>query len=144
MSAIHPNAFLPGERLLLEANGGILTLTSHRVRLAQGGRGDRKIISIALNSVASCSLVTVSYPAVLGLGVVAGLLGIGFIPSAEPGVGLLFLFAALVCVLAYLIGRRAILEVASAGATIQVEAKRMDPALLMTFIDTLERAKLAR
>lgn len=142
--AIHPNAFIAGERLLLEANGGILVLTTHRVRLMQSNQGDQKVISITLGAVVSCGLTTVSYPAVLGLGVVAAVTGLGLLTTSEPGVGGLFLFSAVVCVLAFFVGRRAVLEVASAGARIQVDAKRMNPALLMEFIDTLERAKLAR
>jgi hypothetical protein len=140
--AIHPSAMLPGERVLLEANGGILILTTHRVRLTQRGNGGTKVVSIILSAVASCGLSTTTYPALLGLGLIAGIAGIGLLMSSAENLGLYFLVIALVCTLAFLVGRRAILEVASAGHKIQVNARGMGHDALMQFIDSLERAKL--
>ncbi|HVY25613.1 MAG TPA: hypothetical protein VHB79_03650 [Polyangiaceae bacterium] len=63
--------------------------------------------------------------------------------STAEGVGIYFMFIALCCIAGYLFGRRAVLEICSSGAKIQVEARGMSHEALVEFIDTLERAKLS-
>lgn len=81
------SALMAGERVLLEANAGILVLTTHRVRLTQRSAGDTKVVSITLPAVSSCSLTTVSYPALLGLALIAAVVGFGLVVSSVEGVG---------------------------------------------------------
>lgn len=66
---------LAGETTISEANLEHLTLTTHRVRYDQRTSGATKIVSITLDAVSSCSVVSKSYPILLLLAVVALLLG---------------------------------------------------------------------
>lgn len=66
--------FLPEERVLRQS--GPLVLTSHRVRLNQRELGRARTVGMTLDAVASCGLVTASYPIILALGVAMGLVGI--------------------------------------------------------------------
>lgn len=129
-----------GERVLLESSGKVLTLTSHRVRYEAKASGHSKVIGITLDAVASCGLVTRSYPVLLAI---AGLAGIGGLVSRNGSSnGSLLFVAAVILVLAYFITRSAVIEVASAGERIRVSAKGMSRESLMEFIDNVEAAKL--
>ena len=137
------------ERVLLEANRGVLVLTTRRVRLAQTSFGHASVVSITLDSIASCGLVTLTYPALLAVAFVSAIMGLGFLVLAHEkdafyfAIGMFFLLSALVWILVFLVTRRGVLELASAGAKIQMDAKGLGRDALMEFIDTLERAKLS-
>lgn len=128
---------LPGEREVVRTNGGILVLTTHRVRLDQQEAGRSQIVSIMLDQVASCGLITKSYPLLLLFAITVALLALWMrqIGAAVVGGGF---FVAL-----YWFSRRAILSVASSGAAIEIGATGLSREALVDFIDSVETAKLA-
>jgi len=133
---------LQGERVLMESSGKLLTLTSHRVRYETKQAGRSKVISITLDAVASCGLVTRSYPALLGLAVLAVLAGVFSLSRSSDGALLLFIGAAILVVV-YLVTRSAMIEVASSAGRVLVRARGMSHESLMEFIDQVDAAKLA-
>jgi len=135
---------LPEEKVLLEANDGILTLTTHRVRLDQRGSGHSRLVGITLDAVASCGLVTKSAPILLVLGAIAGALGLALLSQRSEAPGLLLTAVGVALVIAYVVSRSSVLAVASAGETISVAIKGMNRDSIAEFVETLEQAKLAR
>lgn len=134
-----------GERLLLEKE--TLMLTSLRVRSHEIRSGEQQIVSITLDCVASCGLVSRSTPVLLTLGALALLLGaaFGFMGSpAEATVGTLLLGAALVA--AFFTTRSVELRITSMGGdAITSRAKSFgNPAAVLQIIEAVEAAKLAR
>ena len=136
---------LPEEKVLLEANDGILTLTTHRVRLDQRAAGRSKLVGITLDAVASCGLVTKSLPLLLVVAAIVALFGfVQFYQRSEAGTGVVLLLVAAAFVAAYFWTRSAVLAIASAGETIAVAVKGMSRDAIADFIETLEHAKLDR
>jgi hypothetical protein len=131
---------LPGERKVSESSDGAVVLTSHRVRLDQGGA----FVSISLEQVASCSIGTRSHPILL---VLAAVVWLGSFQFAGERVGTIaFLLGVMVgalIVALYVMSRTQIIVIASPGESIQIRTRGMSRAACVQFIDDLERAKLA-
>ena len=131
---------LPGERKVSESSNGAVLLTSHRVRLDQGG----EFVSIALAQVASCSIGTRSHPILL---VIAAVVWLGSFQFAGAQVGTIpFAVGALVgCLIValYVLSRAQVIVIASPGASIQIRTRGMSRADCVQFVDDLERARLA-
>jgi hypothetical protein len=131
---------LPGERKVSESSDGTVLLTSHRVRLDQGG----EFISIALDQVASCRIGTHSHPILL---VIAAVVWLGSFQFAGEQVGTIpFVVGALagaLIVALYVGSRTQVIVIASAGESIRIRTRGMTRAVCVQFIDDLERAKLA-
>lgn len=131
----------PGESVLLEAFGGVLVLTSHRVRLDDRARGGSRFISVTLDAVASCGIVTRTNPILVALGL--GFALAAMLSTRESGaIALALLFAGVLCLACYLATRRAILAIGSAGETIAVPIRGVGREPLMAFVNALEQAKL--
>ena len=132
---------LPGERKVSESSDGTVVLTSRRVRL---DRGTRQFVSIALEEVASCSIGTHSYPALL---ILAAIVWLGAFQFAGERVGTIpFLIGGLIgalIALLYVLSREQIIVIASAGESIRIRTRGMSRAACIQFVDDLERAKLA-
>ncbi len=132
---------LPNEKMLVETNGGILTLTTHRVRYDQKASGASQVIGITLDAVSSCGVVSKNHPILLVMALIAGGLGaFGLGQKGDIAYGL-FLGAA-VLIAAYFLTRSAVLAVSSAGQSIAVSAKGMKHEALVAFVDDVEQAKL--
>jgi hypothetical protein len=135
---------LAGETTISEANLEHLTLTTHRVRYDQRTSGATKIVSITLDAVSSCGVVSKSYPILLLLAVVALLLGallqVTGIEEDNIRNGL-FLASVALCI-AYLLTRAVAFSIASPGESITVSVRGLKPDVLIDFIDAVEQAKL--
>ena len=136
-------ALLPGENVVTSSDNDVLTLTSKRVRYEV--RYDfvvwkrSNLISITLGSVASCGLVTRSFPLLLILAAIAFL---GAFTQRGDALWLL-IGAAIVLVVAYFLTRRAVISVASnGGQSILVPIKGMKRDAVVAFIEAVEREKL--
>jgi hypothetical protein len=132
---------LPGESALSGVVEG-LSLTSHRVRYDRRVTGGTQVIGITLDAVSSCGLASKTYPILLLLAVLA--VGFGVLEisqeSRDQAVGLLLLGVALV--VAYSLTRTVVLAISSAGQSIVVAAKGINPDSLVAFVDDVEQAKL--
>jgi hypothetical protein len=134
---------LPGEAKLSEASDGSVLLTSHRLRLDQGPGRAKQFVSVTLDSVASCSLGTHSYPflLLLALLLVTGGFQLGGerLATVSFGIGA---FMALGCVVLYFLTREQVITVRSAGDPIRIRTRGVARAACIQFIDDLEGAKL--
>jgi hypothetical protein len=133
-----------GETTISEANLEHLTLTTHRVRYDQRTSGATKIVSITLDAVSSCGVVSKSYPILLLLAVVALLLGALLqVTGIEEGNVQNGLFLASVALgIVYFLTRAVAFSIASPGESITVSARGLKPDVLIGFIDAVEQAKL--
>lgn len=130
---------LPGEKLIISSDNDILMLTSKRVRYDSTVFGSSQFISITLDSVASCGLITKSFP-VLILLAFASL--IGAVVGGGNSRGILLLVA-VVLGIAYFVTRRAVISIASNGGdTILAPAKGMGRGSITEFLDSIEKQKL--
>ncbi len=146
---------LPGESVIMQSDDKLLTLTTQRLRLDAQAGGRSKVVSLTLDSLSSCGLVTSSRPFLLGLAALSALGG-GVIlngvfngrftqkaTSAAGAIGGLCLACAVVLVLAYLLTRSALLEFESMGGEkMPVPAKGLAREALVNFLDAVELAKL--
>jgi hypothetical protein len=134
---------LEGEATISEAIEH-LTLTTHRVRYDERASGATRIVSITLDAVSSCGIVSKSHPILLVLAVVAGLLGVLLLNSdmGEGNVRTGLFLAAVALAIAYLATRTVALAISSSGESIMVAASGVVPDVLIGFIDAVEQAKL--
>lgn len=133
-------SLLEGEHVLKSSDKDLLRLTNYRVTFNAAASGASKHISIPLDAVASCGLVTRSYPWLLlaaGICVIAAL----FQNQSGAAVGLLVVAAAFVG--AYFITRSAVITVSSnGGESIVVPARGMSHEQIAPFLDAVLEAKL--
>jgi hypothetical protein len=130
---------LPGEEFVMSSDNNILVLTTERVRYDSVTFGSSRVVSITLDSVASCGLVTMSHPVLLLLGAVAVVGAFALSGDAQP----LLVAVAIVLVFVYLVTRRAVISIASnGGETITVPAKGMSRSTIVDFLNAVEREKL--
>lgn len=132
-------ALLPGEEVVMSSDKDILTLTTKRVRYDSVVFGTSSLISITLDSVASCGLVTKSFPILL---ILAALALIGAFAQRDNTQWMLVVGAAVLAV-GYFLTRRTVICVASSGGqTILVPTTGMSRNSIVEFIEAVERQKL--
>jgi len=133
----------PEEKTILQDSTGVLTLTTHRVRLEAKSAGQSKVLSITLDAVASCGLITKSYPGLLVLAVLVAVLGYATSRALSASYSEALYIGAAVLVLAYFGTRSAVLSVGSASESITVPTGSLSRDKLVEFIDAVDDAKLA-
>lgn len=134
---------LPNEQVLFESDGKTLILTTHRVRYDSQRVGGGEIISIMLEELASCSIVRRSKPVLLVLAGVLLLFSL-YLCIRGPGLGYFGLMITTVLVVAYFVTCRQVMELASAGAAIRINAGSMSILAIRNFLDKTEASKNAR
>jgi hypothetical protein len=134
------NRLLAGEKVLLTSDKEILTLTNYRVRFDQATRGASNYISICLDCVASCGLITKSMPLLLVIAAIIGLVGIA---QNNGDLKVLSIIAAIILVGAFFITRKAVIAISSnGGERILVPIKGMSRDKIIDFLETLDDARL--
>lgn len=129
---------LPGERVVTSNN--FFTLTNYRIYRDTSISGQSRYVSITLDAVSSCGLVTSSQPAFIVLAVVAGL--VGFVLKGDAQVGAFV--GALVFVVMYLASRSAVVSICSTGGEkITAPAGPDQRASLMVLLNAIDQQKLA-
>lgn len=134
---------IPGERIILTSDNGVLTLTNYRVKHDAKISGKSKFLSITLESVSSCGLVTRTNPALLIIAAILGALGVfGFIGQGNqyaPGMLLLGLCFGV----AYQLTKSGGITISSnGGEEIFVSTKSMSHESTLVFIEAVTEAKL--
>ncbi len=132
---------LPDERTLLESDPKGLVLTTHRVRSDVRQTGNAQVTSIMLEQIASCAITGKSYPILLAIAAISGVIGMVGNNSTLMIAGLAF---AALLVVAYFSTRQQVIALASAGHTITRSTQGMDVTAALQFIDKLEAAKDSR
>jgi|GEM_PF-1338300 len=140
MANDNPVKALSGEYDLVSSDSGVLTLTNYRVKYDAKARGASKYVSIPLDAVSSCGLVTRSYPLLLIFAAVAGIAGFAA-PQGASGFPLLAI--ALAFIIAYFTTRAGVISISSnGGENITVPAKGMDRNRILYFVEAVMQAKL--
>jgi hypothetical protein len=135
----HPR-LLPGEKVVMTTAGVPLTLTNLRVFLDETERGESRYLTVTLDAVASCGVVTRTLPFLLGIAAVAGIGGLIQITSE---VGLVLIGIAAILVVAFFTSRSAMLTISSTGGEhIAVPAKGIGRREIIQFIDAVDAAKV--
>ncbi len=130
---------LPGEKVLMSSDKDILILTNYRVRLNQAATGASNYISIALDCVASCGLVTKSKPLLLAIAAICGAIGITQ-NKDDFRYGLLVIAAVLVVI--YFVTRSAVIAISSNGGDkITSPVKGMSRENILEFLEAVEEAR---
>lgn len=131
---------LPGEQVLKTSDSGTLELTSYRVVFDAAASGRSRHVSIPLDAVSSCGLVTRSRPALL---IAAGLCALIAFAQPAPGARWLLLAVAAILVLAYFATRSAVITVSSdGGQDIVVPAAGMKRDQIIPFLDAVMETRL--
>jgi hypothetical protein len=132
-------ALIPGEEVVTSSDNDVLVLTTKRVRYDSVVWGRSNLISITLDSVASCGLITKSFPLLL---IFAALAVVAAFTQRGGAIGGL-LFVAVVLIVAYFFTRKSVISVSSnGGQTIFVPTKGMPRDRIIGFIEAVEREKL--
>lgn len=133
---------LPGEHVVMASDGDILLLTNQRVRYDSVEFGASRYMSMTLDAVASCGLVTRSYPILLLLGVIGLVMG-ATVPMRDEPTVFVWLFGAVFSV-GYFLTRTAVIAIASSGGeVIQVPTKGMSREDSVAFLEAVEKEKLS-
>jgi|ERR1019366_5861045 hypothetical protein len=134
------NGNLSGEKSLLTSDNGVLTLSNYRVKYDAQAKGSSKFMTITLDAVASCGLVTQSKPILL---VIAAICAIGAVVQHDRGALFGLLFLALCFVVAYFLTRSGVITISSnGGERIDVPTKGMKQENIRSFVEALVEAKL--
>jgi hypothetical protein len=136
--------FLDGERVLLESENGLLTVTTHRVRKHATDRGSARIVSMMVESVTSCEVTHDSHPQLLGFAALAVLGGLLLNNSRDNTALVLGLVAAILLAVAYVVTRRQVVRVSSPSAHIDVRLIGMSLEQAVGVVDAVEKAKERR
>ncbi len=131
---------LGNEKLVKDFKKAYISVTSKRVRYEDTSSGHTIITSMTLDSVASCGVVTESYPSFLLFGFIAM---VGGILVEVDNLRLLLIAVAFVMFIAYFLTRKAVISIASNGGdkiTVPVSSVKKDT--IVDIVDTIEEYKL--
>jgi hypothetical protein len=136
---------LPNERTLISTNKNLLILTTHRVRIDGRSSAKSQLLSITLDSVVSCGVVTRAYPTLLLLSSLLAIVGGLNLNNGRGGeaLGGPLLAVAAVCAILYFASRSALLTINAARGAIRVPVSGMGHDELVAFIDAVEEAKMS-
>jgi hypothetical protein len=137
-----PFPLMLGERVLRQTESGRLSLTTHRVRFDNPALGSTQLVSLTLDAVASCGLITKSHPWLMAVAIAFGFLGLLGIATNSAAVATPMIVAGIVCAIAYALTRSAVLAIGSASESIVVAADASNRDDAIAFIDAVEEAKL--
>lgn len=130
------------EQIITQSSGGVVTLTTHRIRYATSGWGHAHITSIMLESISSVQSHFKSIPLFIVLSVAALAVGLFAEMNNESGGFIAGLAVGAVLILLYFASRKHVVTVSSkGGAAISFLAKGMDQYEITRFIDQVEEAK---
>jgi hypothetical protein len=138
---------LTDERIILESDPRALTLTTHRVRYEYNRTGRGEVISIMLEEIASCAIARRSRPLLLIIAAIIFLLALVLATTSQYRSNVFFVGGLIVSgllVVAYSLTKQQVLEIASAGASIQQATASMKMESVVDFIDAVEEAKNER
>jgi hypothetical protein len=137
---------LHDERILFESDSQFFVLTTHRIRLETSAWGISQITSIMLEEISSCANTRTSKPLLLVLATLFFLAGAyASFNAIEPGPALIgAIVITAIFVIIYVLTRRQILEIASAGATMRLRIEGMSIDEVKELIDRIEIVKNER
>jgi hypothetical protein len=136
---------LSGEKIIMNSDGNTLTLTNKRIRYNSNTFGNSTYLSITLDSVASCGLVTLSHPILMILLAISIITGIFLYiqNSNSQGTAMLLFGVGFIFLILYLGSRRMVISIASNGGDkILIPVSSMSHASIIAFLDEVEQEKI--
>jgi hypothetical protein len=134
---------LTNEKAIIETDGNVLVLTSHRVRYNATAMSTSDFMSIMLEEVASCGIVKKTRPILLVIAFGFAILALYVWSKSSVNAIAGPMVMAGIFGLAYYLTIRKMLEIASAGSSILVNVSKMGMTQIIEFVDELEIAKNA-
>src|ERR1700722_13981638 len=95
--------FLSDEKVIAEANGGLPTLTTHRLWHLSDSGSEKQLRAILLEDLCSCSLTYQEKPLWLGLAILAAAVGVVMAVSDARDAGGILIGAAVIAVIFWLL-----------------------------------------
>ena len=134
---------LPDEQIVMSSTDDSLVLTNRRVYYDSVSIGRSSLISVTLDAVASCGLVTRSYPILLILAAVDFLIFLSVDTASFFAANRSFMLVfGIALIIAYIATRKAVISIASNGGDkIIVLANSIGRKQVIRFIDAIELQK---
>lgn len=140
MATLSQSKPITGEQTLITSDNGVLSLTNYRVKYDASEGGTSKFVSITLEAVSSCGLITRSNPILLlfaAITVIAALL------QTDQGIRFGLFFASVAFVVVYFLSRSAVIAINSNGGEgIAAPAQGMSRENILVFLEAVTDAKL--
>ncbi|MBL4676901.1 MAG: hypothetical protein JKY70_11965 [Mucilaginibacter sp.] len=133
---------LENENILTTADDNTVVLTNYRVRsVASKAWGHSQTTSIMLEKISSVQLVYLSFPVLLVLSGITGLVAIGLMSNSGES-PLIFVIATILFIAGYFGSRRHVCSIASdGGAKIIFTIKGINKEQVQGFVENVELAK---
>lgn len=141
---MRPDQLISGESILQYSDNGLITLTTHRIRCQNKIWGESNFISIMLEKISSVQVIGNSYPMLLVVGILVGLVGLYLASNQQnsSGGGMIAILLAVGFIIAYFVTKRNICIIASDGGNrIVFRTEGMDTETLIGMVDKIELAK---
>ena len=134
---------LDSEIVVLESGNKEVTLTNIRIRHKIGGSSKSKLTSIFLEKISSIDVTYKSNPILVGLALVAFLIGgVGVIDDQPSDIVAITFLVGLLLIILYRVFLRHIISIKSdGGSRIEFQIKGMKNAQVHDFVNAVEEAK---
>ncbi len=140
---MNQEAFIEGEELITISKGGLVTLTTHRIRLERSYSGQSYIISMLLRKISSIEVDSKSIPLLWIMGAITGLVSIYGIVQEEMELFIPLIVLALLFFIGYYKSRKHLISIRSDGANkLQFRTQDLSYKEVVDFINQVESAML--
>lgn len=140
-SATSTSILLPDERIVMTSDRNTIVLANYRIRYSSGSGSVERFLSITLDAIASCGVVTKTQPLLLMFGALSTIGGLAQHDDSIRGILIVF---GILLLLAYAFTRSAMLTISSKGGQhIAVPAKGIGREGIVDFINAVDEAKIA-
>ena len=138
-----PMTMLPDEEVIARSDRDIFVLTNHRLRYEEFSWGKKDFASMTLESLASCKILTRSFPILLVLAVLALLFAVYAQSQNGGSVAAGALLLSIIFVIIYLITRQTIFSVMSYGGDhVTIPIASGSYQAFIEFVDLTEQARI--
>ncbi len=128
------------ETLIKDFNKAYISVTNKRVRYEDSSSGNTKIVSMTLESVSSCGVVTNSSPLLIVFGIIAFL---GIFIVKEDNMRVVLIAIAILLFTIYFFTRKAVISISSNGGDkISVPINNVKRGTIVEIVDTIEEQKI--
>ena len=136
----------PFENIISSTNDNVIILTTHRIRSSNSRQwGQHDTTSIMLEKISSIKVTYISYPILLVVAGILGLMGLGLKQAYTDSSLTVFVVLVVACIVGYFGSRRHVCVIATdGGAKIVFQTAHMKKEAIIEFINQIEDAKAKR
>ncbi len=136
-------SFLEGEEVITISKGGLVTLTTHRIRLERTHSGQSYIVSMILKKISSIEVNSQSIPLLWIMAALAGLASIYSLMVGSVEMFLLLIVVALIFFIGYYKNKKHLITIKSDGTgKIHFRTQGLSSIEVIQFINQVENAAL--